>query len=94
MGNISDVIKYAAITIDSLKYFSIFIEPADSSLILPNSIEFFNDEVRLTGQFYKDKGFPKSDKSQKPFDSARVFRYTKYEILKDKLNNLRLDTAK
>jgi len=83
----TDVIKYE-LSLDTLKALSFFIEPADSSLILPDSIEFFNDGVKLTGQFYKKRGFPKGDFSSSLADSALVFRYTKFNVLANKYQNL------
>ena len=79
-----DVKKYADISQDTLKSLCIFIEPIDSSLVLPDSIEFFNDGVRLTGQFYIKKGYVAKHNPLKLVDSARVFRYSKFTILRGK----------
>ena len=84
----NDVSKYVDKSNDSLKYFSIFIEPEDSSVNIPNIIEFFNDGVKLTGQFYKKKGFPLGHQPLHPSDSAKVFRYKKFEILRNKYRDL------
>jgi hypothetical protein len=68
---------------EALAAHSIFIEPADSSLILPDSIGTTGDIIKFTGHFYKEKGFPKDYgyEEQRP-DKARVLRYTKYEIIR------------
>ena len=82
-----DLSKYK-FSLDTLKALSIYVEPSDPSLALPDTIEFGNDGVRLWGQFYKTKGYPKGlNPPPKESDSARVFRYTKYEILNDKYHN-------
>ncbi len=44
---------------DSLAHLSIFIEAADSSLTLPDTLGFGGDLIRFTGRFYKKKGFQK-----------------------------------
>ena len=44
-----DVKKYADISQDTLKSLCIFIEPIDSSLVLPGSIEFLMMELDLLG---------------------------------------------
>ena len=78
----SDIEKYSDNVGDTLADLSMFIEPADSSIILPDTISYNGDIVRFTGQFYNDKGFPKNFKSDHRPDKARVFRYTKYQIIK------------
>ena len=61
---------------------AIFIEPFDSSLRLPDTLGYSGDIIKFTGQFYKEKGYPKNYiKTEEEVDSARVFRYTKYEIM-------------
>lgn len=61
---------------------SMFVEPADSTLILADTIGYTGDVIRFTEQFYKDKGYPKDYPvtEMKP-DKAKVFRYSKYKIL-------------
>jgi hypothetical protein len=61
---------------------SMFVEPAEGTLNLPDTIGYTGDVIRFTGQFYKDKGYPKNFPitEMKP-EKAKVFRYTKYEIL-------------
>ncbi len=67
---------------DSLAAHCIFIEVADTTLHDPKvTIE---DVVEFTGQFYKDKGYPRGyqpGEMSNRADKARVFRYTKYRII-------------
>lgn len=68
---------------DLLAEHSIFIEPADSSLSLPDSLSAHSVRIKFTGHFYKHFGYPKgysSNEFPSP-DKAPVFRYTKYELL-------------
>jgi hypothetical protein len=61
---------------------SIFVEPADSTLNLPDTIGYSGDVIRFTGQFYKDKGYPKNyPVTEMNPEKANVFRYTEYKIL-------------
>ena len=83
---IEDMDKFDDNRGDSLSRLSIFVEPADPSLALPDTIGYINDRIRFTGRFYKEKGFPKGFKSSEPADKSRVFRYTKYEILNSGYN--------
>jgi len=64
----------------------IFIEPRDKSLKIPKN--FFdtiykNKNLRLTGQFYLDKGISKNYELKTPEkpDYAKVFKYEKFEIV-------------
>ena len=66
---------------DTLAELSIFIEPADSSLVLPDAIGYNGDLVEFTGQFYQAKGFPKGYSSQEMPEKSRVFRYTNYRVI-------------
>ncbi len=64
----------------------IFIEAADSSIEVPISFYtegHFEKNLRLTGQFYLDKGVPNTYEFATPgtADKARVFHYTKIEII-------------
>lgn len=59
----------------------VFIEPANSSIALPNSIGKTGDVIQLTGQFYQKKGFPKGFSSPEFPEKERVFRYTGYKII-------------
>lgn len=68
---------------DSLASHCVFVEPADTSLILPNTVGYINDIVQFTGQYYIDKGYPKDYvKGEQQVDKAKVFRYTSYKIIK------------
>lgn len=78
---------------DKLADKSIFIEPADSSLELPDTLGYSGDLIRFIGQFYKDKGYPKQYvKTEQKVDKAKVFRYTKYEILRSNYRDF-IDTT-
>jgi hypothetical protein len=60
----------------------VFIEPADSSLTLPDTLGYNSDIIQFTGQYYVDKGFPNEYiKTEQRVDKARVFRYTAYKII-------------
>lgn len=64
----------------------IFIEAADSSLIVPRDFYVngrFTKSLRLTGQFYKKKGVSRTYELKTPEkpEWARVFRYDKMEIV-------------
>ena len=76
---------------DSLAKISIFIEHADISQALPDTIGYTGDIIKLTGKFYKEKGFPKDYKSFENPDKARVFRYTSYKIVKSTYNEFKID---
>jgi hypothetical protein len=61
----------------------VFIEPADTSLILPDTLGYSGDIVQFTGQYYIDKGYPKDYvKGEQQVDKAQVFRYTSFKIIK------------
>jgi hypothetical protein len=92
-ATLSDISKYAGSGSDSLASLSIFVEPADTSLILPDTIGYINDRVKFTGQFYRNKDFPKGYTSDQPVDKARVFRYSKYEIVNSTYMESLVDTA-
>ena len=90
----SDIEKYNDNIGDTLSSSSIFVEPADSSVTLPDTIGYINDRIKFTGQFYKEKGYPKGYKSDQPVDKSRVFRYTKFEILNSGYSKSRADTSR
>lgn len=75
-----DIYKYQ--DTDSLDQHCVFIEPADSSLTLPDTLGYNNDIIRFTGRYYVEKGFPKNYKTEQPVDKAKVFRYTGYKVIK------------
>lgn len=80
-ATLEDIKKYHDNIGDTLAGLSVFIEPADESLILPDTLAYQGDIIKFTGQFYKGKGFPKEYKSFENPEKSRVFRYTKYEVL-------------
>ena len=81
----TDINKFGDDSIDSLAIMSIFIEAANSDLVIPD--EYKNaccgNTIRFIGQFYNDWGISRTYEIQfeKP-DFARVFRYIDYELLK------------
>lgn len=79
-ARLEDIKKYENAGGDTLADQCIFMEPANSSLILPDSLGS-KTVVEFTGQFYKKKGFPKGYSSVEMSDKARVFRYTKYQVI-------------
>jgi hypothetical protein len=65
-----------------LEDYCFFIEPANKGLTLPDTIGYSGDIIELTGQFYKNKSFPKGyTLREMSTDKARVFRYTNYKII-------------
>jgi len=67
----------------SLSESTVFVEPAKSSLVLPDTIGYQGDVVQFTGQFYKEKTYYEGYvKGEQEVDEARVFRYTNYKIIK------------
>ena len=85
-----DLKKYSDNNGDTLADQCIFIEPASQELELPDTLGYSNDIIIFSGQFYNEKGFPKDYQSFENPDKARVFRYTKYEIVK---SNYRENTS-
>ena len=77
-----DLEKYSENIEDSLAYQSIFIEPSNESIKLPDTLGYSNDIIKFTGQFYQNRGFPKGYQSFESPDKARVFRYTDYKVVK------------
>jgi len=77
-----DLKKYSDNIGDTLADQSIFVEPANQSLELPDTLGWSNDIIKFTGQFYNKKGFPKDYQSNEDPEKARVFRYTQYEVVK------------
>jgi hypothetical protein len=77
----ADLKKYEAA--GSLSDHCIFIEPSDSALQIPENVDFLSNNLKLTGNFYTEKGYPREYlKTEEEVESARVFRYTKYIIVK------------
>lgn len=63
--------------------YCIFIEPADVSLKEPDStFQFGEENILVTGSFYVKKDYSKGTVEQEePLPKARVFRFTKIEIV-------------
>ena len=67
----------------SLAEHSIFLEPADQTLILPDTLGYSDDIVQFTGQFYTEKSIQKNDaKNGQVVGKAKVFRYTSFKVIK------------
>ncbi len=79
---LDDIKRYDDNLGDTLATLSIFIEPADKSLELTDTLGYNGDILKLTGRYYIKKGFPKGYYSFEQPEKARIFRYTKYEIIK------------
>ena len=80
---------------DKLADKSIFVEPADSTWELPDTLGYSGDLIRFTGQYYKDKGYPKKyPKTEMQVDKAKVFRYTKYQVLQSNYRDFISDTTR
>lgn len=83
----ADIEKYANETGDSLAFYSIYIEPANPTLELPDTLGYSGDRIRFTGQFYTKRKFPLNYIPLGNSEEARVFRYTKYEVIKSNYKN-------
>jgi len=89
----ADLNKYYKNISDSLPTKGIFVEPASSSLELPDTLGYNGDVIRFTGQFYNKKGYPNNETNLKSLRKGRVFKYTDFEVVKSnyaevkKLNN-------
>lgn len=61
----------------------IFIEPASEDLELSSDFDPFEDLIQVMGQFYVKPDYPKGTGGgeQQPLNKAKVFRYTKIEVL-------------
>ena len=83
---------------DSLASHCVFVEPADSSLILSDTLGYTGDIVQFIGQYYVDKGYPKDYiKGEQQVDKAKVFRYTSFKIIKSNYSQSiadQIDSAK
>jgi hypothetical protein len=77
-----DIKKYTNDSTDDIASHAVFIEPADSTLALADTLGYNGDLIRFTGRFYKEKNYPKGYNTEEPVDKAPVFRYTRYEVLK------------
>lgn len=60
----------------------IFIEPATPELELPSYFDAFRHNIKAEGQFYTKPDYPKGTvEMEESLEKARVFRYTKIEVL-------------
>ena len=84
-----DLENYSENIGDTLAKQSIFIEPANKTLELPDTLGYGNDIIKFTGQFYNEKGFPKDYHSLQEPEESRVFRYTDYEVIVSNYKNYR-----
>lgn len=79
---------------DTLANKAVFIEPADSLIQLPDTLGYSGDLIRFTGQFYKNKGYPKKYPiTEMQVDMARVFRYSKFEVLRSNYSDFLSDSS-
>ena len=73
-------------TTKTIKDFYFYIEPADKTLELPIYFDAFRHSLKITGQFYQRKDYPQGTiEMEEPMPKAKVFRYTKNEVI-DKPN--------
>jgi hypothetical protein len=80
--------------LDKLAENSIFVEPSYSKLEMPDTLGYTGDLIRFTGQFYKQKGYPKKyPRTEMQVDKAKVFRYTKYQIIRSNYREAVGDTV-
>lgn len=74
-----DMIKYQD---SGLAKHCIFIEPADSTLEIPDIFQPVTQKIIVKGQFYVREDYPKGTiQTEENLDKAKVFRYTKIKIL-------------
>lgn len=60
-----------------------FVQPADSTLILSDTLGYNGDIVQFTGHYYLDKAYPKEYiKGEQQVEKNPIFRYTSYRIIK------------
>lgn len=60
----------------------LFIEPINDSLALPIYFDPFRHRLKVTGQFYEKKDYPKGTiETEEHLEKAKVFRYTDLEII-------------
>jgi hypothetical protein len=76
---------------DSLFQRSVFIEPADKALQLPDTLGYNGDKIKFTGQFYVNKGYPEDYESEQKPEKAKVFRYTAYTVIKSNHKEIKED---
>ena len=76
---------------DSLFQKSVFIEPADKALQLPDTLGYNGDRIQFTGQFYVNKGYPEDYESEQEPEKTKVFRYTTYKVIKSNRKEIKED---
>ncbi len=86
-ATVENIYKYNDNFGDTLSDLSVFIEPANESLKLPDTLGYNGDVIKFTGRFYKNKGFPKDYQSFENPKKARVFQYIKYQIIESNYKN-------
>ena len=81
---LEDIEQYTDNQNDELSQRSIFIEAKNENIKLPSQYESIEYTIRLTGSFYINNGISR-DYEMKTFEKpkqARVFRYSKFEVIK------------
>jgi hypothetical protein len=74
-----DLIKYQD---SGLAKHCIFIEPADSTLDLPDNFQSASQKIIVKGQFYAREDYPKGTiQTEETLEKAKVFRYTKIKVV-------------
>jgi hypothetical protein len=91
-ASVADCKKYSD-SADILEAMSLYLEPADPSLELADSLGYHDEVIRVTGQFYRKIGFPKGYSSEQKPKKSRVFRYTAYQVVKS-YDNRRIESGK
>lgn len=60
----------------------IFLEPADSSLNIPENFDAYRNKLQVKGQYYVIKGYPKGlVQGEEGIGKAKVFRYTELRMV-------------
>ncbi len=81
-ATLEDIRKYGNdVNTDSLDIMSVYLEPANDSVILPDTIGFANDVIELYGDYLPEKGFPSNKSPGEGAEKARVFRYSNFRII-------------
>ena len=59
-----------------------YIEPANNTLELPIYFDAFKHRLKITGQFYEREDYPQGTiEMEEKMPKAKVFRYTKIEVI-------------
>ena len=67
---------------DAMAARCVYIEPADPTLSLPDTLGYSMDRIAFTGNYYQQPGFPDGYASDQSPEPARVFRYTAYAVIR------------